>query len=72
MYNWSVDIEQLKKDPEQFAIWRLEQMVNFGTRGEKLSARDLWHYWNKLTLDPAKKHFLAFLLWGKTSLAPAK
>ena len=72
MYNWSVDIAQLKKDPEQFAIWRLEQMINFGTEGEKLSAHDLEYYWPQLSLDPDKKNFLAFLLWGKKSLAPVK
>ena len=72
MYNWSVDIAKLKKDPEQFAIWRLEQMINFGLGKEKLSGQELEQYWPRLTLDPDKKNFLAFLLWGKKSLAPGK
>ena len=37
MYNWSVDEKAMKKaDPEKYEIWRLEQMVNYGTEGEKL------------------------------------
>ena len=72
MYNWSVDTDQLKKDPEQYAIWRLEQMVNFGAQGEKLSEHDLKSYWERLSLDPDKKNFLAFLLWSKTSLVSVK
>ncbi|MEK7098972.1 MAG: hypothetical protein AAB916_00450 [Patescibacteria group bacterium] len=68
MHNWSVDTTELEKDPERYAIWRLEQMVNFGTDGERISAADLRRYWQRLVLDPAKKRFLGFLLWGKEYL----
>ena len=66
MYNWSTDTTELKKDSEKYTIWKLEQMVNFGLQGEKLSQKLLKKFWNKLTLDPAKKRYLEFLLWGKT------
>lgn len=64
MHNWSVDTTELEKDPEKFAIWRLEQMVNFGAGGERISSADLRHYWNRLLLDPAKKRFLGFCYGG--------
>lgn len=63
MYNWSVDEKELKKYPEQFVIWKLEQMVNWGLGGEKLSRNDLTTYWDRLFLDPVKKQYLTFLLW---------
>jgi hypothetical protein len=62
MYNWSVDIKELKKDKEKYAVWRLEQMVNFGLDKDKLSARELKKYWPKFRLDPNKKKYLAMLL----------
>lgn len=63
MKNWSVDTRELKKDKEKYAIWKLEQMVNFGLDGEKISRAELKKYWNKLNLDPNKKNYLSFLLW---------
>ncbi len=64
MYNWSTDEEALKNDPEAHAIWKLEQMVNFGLNDEKLSTTALLKYWDRLTLDPHRKSVLAFLLHG--------
>ena len=65
MQNWSTDENQLKKDPEKYAIWKLEQLVNFGLGGKKLSAFALKKYWNKIVIDPAKRKFLELLLYGK-------
>lgn len=62
MKNWSTDVSKLKQDPEKYAIWKLEQMVNFGLDGEKLSTALLKKYWSKLVLDPDKKKSLEFLL----------
>ena len=64
-YNWSVDLRRLKKDKEAWQRWRLEQMINFGLRGSKLSRRLLVKHWSRLNLDPAKKRYLRFLVWGK-------
>ncbi|TSD03661.1 MAG: Uncharacterized protein Greene071436_275 [Parcubacteria group bacterium Greene0714_36] len=64
MYNWSTDEKYLKGDMEQYAIWRLEQMVNFGLNGEKLSEVELRKYWPRLSLDPARRAFLDLLLHG--------
>lgn len=62
MYNWSTDEKTLKEDPEAYAIWKLEQMVNFGLGGEKLNSSELKKYWSRLSLDPARRKFLELLL----------
>lgn len=64
MYNWSTDEKQLRGDAEKYAIWRLEQMINFGLNGEKLSEAELRAYWPRLSLDPARRAFLDLLLHG--------
>ena len=60
MYNWSTDIAILKKNPEKYQIWKLEQLINFGLGNEKLSILDLKKYWDKLALDPKRRNVLAF------------
>lgn len=65
MYNWSVDINNLNKDPKRAEIWKLEQCINFGLNGEKLNKALVKKYWNRLHLDPARKKFLKLLLWPK-------
>lgn len=67
MRNWSVDEKQLKKQPEAHTRWKLEQLVNFGLAGEKISKKALVKHWSALHIDPKKKRFLSFLLWGKQS-----
>ena len=63
MYNWAVNTQQLKKDKKQYAIWKLEQMVNFGLNGKKLDKIQLRKYWSDLNLDPKKKKYLSLILW---------
>lgn len=65
MYNWGVDLKQLKKNKKQYAIWKIEQMVNFGLNGEKIKKNALLRYWKKLRLDPIKKKYLAAILWPR-------
>lgn len=62
MKHWSVDEEKMRKSPEAFAIWSLENSINFGMRKNRLKKADLLMYWNKLDLDHAKKRFLSLLL----------
>ena len=64
MYNWSVDDMELKKNPKKHAIWQLEQQINFGLNGEKVSETEVKKYWSDLRLDPHRKQFLEFLLNG--------
>lgn len=62
MYNWSTDTKILSKFPEKYAIWKLEQLINFGLNGEKLKLNELKKYFSKLNIDPKKKEYLTFLL----------
>ena len=62
MKHWSVDTEKFKKNPEAYAVWELEQMINFGLRPGKIKRQELSRYWNKINLDPYKKKFLALIL----------
>jgi hypothetical protein len=62
MYNWSIDEEKIKKNKKEYAIWRLEQMVNFGLGGEKLKKKELKKHWADLKIDPYRKRFLQLLL----------
>jgi len=61
--HWSVDTTELKKDPEQYAIWQLEQRINFGLNGQKLDTNLLKKYWDRLSIDQENREFLHFLLW---------
>lgn len=67
MYNWSVDLEKLEKNPRIATIWKIEQTINFGLNGEKLNKKLVKKYWKKLRIDPARKKFLQLLLWPKRS-----
>jgi hypothetical protein len=65
MYNWSVNITRLEEDKEKWEKWKIEQMINYGLGGEKLSRKKLKKYWPDLDIDPSKGRYLKFLLWGK-------
>ena len=67
MYNWSTDTTELKKYPEKYTIWKLEQLIDFGLDGEKLNKKHLIKYWDELRIDPKKRDALAFFLWEKQS-----
>ncbi len=62
MKNWSVDETELKKNPEQYTAWRLEQLIKFGLDGEKIDKAQLKKYWSTIDIDPAKRRFLQLLL----------
>ena len=63
MYNWSTDTTQLKKNPQKYRIWKLEQLINFGLNGEKLDKKELEKNLSKLSIDPKRKKVLEFWLW---------
>ena len=65
MYNWSVDEEKIKNDPERYKIWRLEQLANFGLNGEKISEAELKKYWEKIKIDPSRRKFLQAILYER-------
>jgi len=63
MRHWSVDEEELKKDPEAYAIWCLEQRINFGIGNLKMNRGDLTRYWSELDIDPYKRKALELALF---------
>jgi hypothetical protein len=73
MKNWAVDIKQLKKNPQKYQLWKIEQLINYGLEGnERIAESELRKYWPQIKdrLDPYKKRYLEYLLWGKTSSLP--
>ena len=60
--HWSVDETGLKKAPERYAIWRLEQRINFGLGEPKINKEELTKYWDKIEIDPSKRRVLALAL----------
>ena len=67
MHNWSVDVKRLKKHPKKYALWRLEQLINYGLDGEKLDKKEVKRLWPEIKdrIDPNTKAYLGYLLWGK-------
>ncbi len=63
MYNWNTDTAQLKKNPEKYTIWKLEQLVNYGLDGGKIDRNELITCWDRITIEPQYRKFLQFLLW---------
>jgi len=73
MYNWSVDEKKFKKEhPEEYRLWRLTQLINYGLDGEKLDREEVKKAWPKIknNLDPYKKRAMEYLLWGKLYSLP--
>ena len=62
MKNWSTDTKKLRKDKDKFAIWKLEQLVNFGLGKKKIKKSELKKYWNIIDIDSAKRKFLALFV----------
>lgn len=63
MYNWSTNTKKLTKNKDKFAIYSLEQAINFGLNGTKLSLTELKKYWKHLSIDSEKKSYLSKLVW---------
>jgi hypothetical protein len=72
MYNWSkTDFDKIEQ-PELREIKKLEQSINFGLNGQKISEKKLRRYFGQLQIDPLRKKFLSFLLWNSTDLPKTK
>ena len=72
MYNWNTDTTELKKDPKEYKLWKLTQLINYGLDGEKLEKKEVKESWSKIEdrLDPYKKRALEYLIWGKIYSLP--
>jgi len=75
IWHWSVDVKKFQKEnPKAFRLWRLEQLINYGLQGEKLSKKEIKKYWLKLRkkIDLEEKRLVEFFLWGKRYSLPAR
>lgn len=60
--HWSVDEARLAEAPEAYAIWKLEQRINYGIGEELISESELRKRFDTLDLDPWKRKALALAL----------
>lgn len=67
MRNWYAKKSEESRNDDIGIIWQLNQLINFGITDRKIKINHIRRYWNKLTLDPKRKHFIEFLLWPKQS-----
>ena len=68
MINWNTDEKRLKKNhPEEYKLWRLTQLINYGLEGEKLDEEEVRAAWPKIKdrLDPDKQKVIEFFVWNK-------
>lgn len=74
MINWSTDEKEFKKkNPQEYKLWRLTQLINYGLDGEKLDRKEVKDAWVKIKdrIDPYKARLIEFLLWEKQYSLPA-
>jgi len=62
MHNWSTDEKELSKNPQKYAVWKLEQMIDYGLGGQRIKETELRRYWDKINIDPHRRKFLELLL----------
>lgn len=65
MNNWSSDLTKWDKKSDEYQIWRLEQLINFGLGEEKISMETYQKYKKSIKIDSEKQHFLSFLIKSK-------
>jgi len=64
---WDYDKKELEKT-EEGRIKILERLINFGVYfkdKEKIPVDQVKKYWKRLKLEPRRKNFLKFIIWGK-------
>ncbi|MFN4212389.1 MAG: hypothetical protein ACK4FL_00250 [Microgenomates group bacterium] len=67
IYFWDYDVSELKKTKEG-RIKILERMINYGVYlkdKEKIPLSQVKKYWERLKIDPGRRNFLKFVIWGK-------
>jgi hypothetical protein len=65
MRNWLVDTKEFKNRKEQYTIWRLENLINFGLGKEKIGEKGLRKNIDNLYIDNQKSNFLKLILFAK-------
>ena len=66
MYNWSTNTTRLEQNPKKFAVWKLEQQLNYGLEEGEQIDRDLAKKcFDQLKIDQDTKNLLNYLLYDK-------
>ena len=63
---WDYDEKELKKT-EEGRILMLERLINYGVYlkdKNRLPISLVRKYWDKLRLEPRRRRFLKFIIWG--------
>ena len=64
---WDYDIKKLKKT-KSGRLKILERQINYGiypSSKEKISLKEVKKHWKELEIDPDRRNFLKFLIWGR-------
>ena len=63
---WDYDIKKIdQQNTEQFVIWKLERLINYGLGDEKIDVNLLKKYWDNIKIPENTRAFLEFLIWKK-------
>jgi hypothetical protein len=63
MKNWSIDEQKFKQlSPEDYEIWKMSQMINFGCDGEKISYKRMVVLLPKLDIDDEMRTLLTWYI----------
>ena len=65
MHNWSTDTSTMSDGEKE--VFELEQQINYGLNGKKLSKTLLLKYLGILSIDPSRRLFLEKLLHATNS-----
>jgi len=66
MRNWSIDTNRFDKTSDEYEIWQLEQLLNFGLeQGEMLDKARVEKYLPLLDIDTDTRNYLEFILYDK-------
>lgn len=68
MINWSTDEKKFRREnPEEYKLWRITQLINYGLDGEKLDKDEVVKAWPKIKdrLDPDSRKVVEFFIWGR-------
>jgi hypothetical protein len=66
MRNWSVNTSRFEKNSDEYEIWQLEQLLNFGmSEGKTLDRKQLEKHLPVLAIDQDTRSFLEYVLYSK-------
>jgi hypothetical protein len=66
MRTWSIDVSRFDVTSEEYEIWQLEQLLNFGVaQGETIESAKLEKYLPFLEIDVDTRNYLEFILYDK-------